>query len=137
MIRFGKIFSVSISLFLKLFERSTKHLGKKLKNSLFFNDISFVIATAQNIFSLIGREQYNIYHIVLLVSILLSLRKTKHNKQRTISMVGINRNLLIKNKSIINQKLFLHIDNQLLINAELKPELINDELTEVDSDNLS
>ena len=52
-------------------------------------------------------------------------------------MVGINRNLLIKNKSIINQKLFLHINNQLLINAELKPELINDELTEVDSDNLS
>ena len=57
-----------------------------------------VIANLKNICDLIGREQFNIGHIVLLALILYSLTK---NQQYSKSVSGKNLNLLIKNKSII------------------------------------
>ena len=57
-----------------------------------------VIANLKNICNLIGREEFNIGHIVLLALILYSLTK---NQQYSKSVSGKNLNLLIKNKSII------------------------------------
>ena len=51
-----------------------------------------IIANVQNICNLIGQEEYNISHIVLLVSMSYSLTK---QKQHLISVK--NGNLLIKN----------------------------------------
>ena len=69
------------------------HIVLKIKQYLMF------IANLQNISHLIGQEVYNIGCIVLFVSILYSLTKTK---QYSISVMEENKNLSIKNLSIIN-----------------------------------
>ena len=57
------------------------------------------MANVQNICNLIGREEYNICHILFLATILYSLRK---NNNIGIPWKKKNRNLLISNKLMIN-----------------------------------
>ena len=64
--------------------------------------VNVLIANKQNICNLIGREEYSIFRIVLLVSILYSLTKVQ---QHSISVTQKNRTLLIKIKIMINYSL--------------------------------
>ena len=73
-------------------------LKLRLEAYLFGRQFNSIISNIQNIWNLIGREEYNIARIVLSTSVSYSLTK---EQQHSNSVARKDRTLLIKNKLII------------------------------------
>ena len=74
----------------------------KVYNSHMLHSIACFIARVQNICNLIGWEEHSIEYVVLLIWIMYSLTNKTHTTTIFDYHGTENRNLLLKNKLVIN-----------------------------------